>query len=88
MDGECKQVDDFQLEQIRKELGEIKDRLGKIEKDVRGHGNDKLGASVRLDRLEGIRNWTVWIIPLIIVLMITVFLAAFFCHYFSLLEKR
>ena len=71
------------FDRIDKEFDDVKDRLGKIEEDVRGFGNGKPGIGVRLDRLEKAKVWIIGIIALVA----ASFLSGLIAHYFSLIEK-
>lgn len=46
---------DTQFKQIHKDLGETRERLIKLDDDIRGNG--KVGINTRLDRLENSINW-------------------------------
>ena len=76
---------DKRFDQIETRLDSIDKSLKKLDEDIRGNGKD--GLNVRIARLETIKNWVVWIIPLTIVPLITAVLGAFVAHYFELLGK-
>ena len=84
--GELKVSMDTQFKQIHKDLGEVKGRLIKLDDDIRS--NEKVGINTRLERLENIKNWVVWIIPLTIIPLMIAFLIVFFVHYFSTLKTK
>ena len=90
--GEFQRIDerfnqvDGRLDRIETRLDNIDFSLKKLDDDIRGNGKD--GLTVRIVRLESIKNWAIWIIPLTVIPIITAFLGAFFVHYFSNLEKR
>lgn len=77
---------DGRFDRIETRLDKIEVGLEKIDDDIRGNGKD--GLNVRIVRLESIRNWAIWIIPLTVIPIVTAFLSALFVHYFSNLEKR
>ena len=76
---------DERFDKIETRLDSIDKSLKKLDEDIRGNGKD--GLNVRIARLETIKNWVVWIIPLTIVPLITAVLGAFVAHYFELLGK-
>ena len=76
---------DERFDKIEARLASIDESLKKLDEDIRGNGKD--GLNVRIARLETIKNWVVWIIPLTIVPLITAVLGAFVAHYFELLGK-
>ena len=76
---------DKRFDQIETRLDSIDKSLKKLDEDIRGNGKD--GLNVRIARLETIKNWVVWIIPLTIVPLIAAVLGAFVAHYFELLGK-
>ena len=80
--SELKIYFDGRFDAVKEDLTEVKDRLKAIEKEIHSSGNGKPGISIRLDRLENLRKWLAWVIPLL-----TALLVVFFNHYFSLLEK-
>ena len=73
---------DERFDNIKEGFAKVNKRLDAIEKELHGTGNEKPVLSIRLDRLENLRKWVAWAIPLL-----TALLVVFFNHYFSLLEK-
>ena len=90
LETKLEMVIEERFQRFEKNLKRMESRLtakiDKIDDDIRGNGKD--GLTVRIVRLESIKNWAIWIIPLTVIPIITAFLGAFFVHYFSNLEKR
>lgn len=71
------------FDNVEKDIHSIKKDLKKIKEEIHALGNGKPGIAYRVDRLEKLKNWALWIIGA----LATALVAGLIAHYFSLIEK-
>ena len=79
-DPEIKTLNELKIF-IASEFSKIHKDLKEINKILQGNG--KASMEVRMDRLEKLKNWALWIIGA----LATALVAGLIAHYFSLIEK-